>query len=174
MPERCDQCHVSLPEPTAGLDVDGHLSLVTASALINPGQVHHGVHRLIRQFGGKFDVGAIEGRELPEAEIRCCIAQIVRQSVGESGLVRTRNRQCGGGIIPTKPTAEAPADTEQHASREGIRAGPIEGSHYLEQRLEVVGATVHWKGPDILHSEVWRDFADKPGARFVSCFRKPS
>ncbi len=43
MPERPDQRHVRLTEPTAWLDVDGHLSLVAAFALIDPRQVHHGV-----------------------------------------------------------------------------------------------------------------------------------
>jgi hypothetical protein len=63
MPERPDQRHVSLPEPTAWLDVDGHLSLVAAFALIDPNQVHQTVHGLVRHLRGKFDVGAIEGRE---------------------------------------------------------------------------------------------------------------
>jgi hypothetical protein len=44
IPERLDERHVSLPERTASLDVDGHLSLVAVFALIDPGQVHHGVH----------------------------------------------------------------------------------------------------------------------------------
>jgi hypothetical protein len=76
-------------------------------------------------------------------------------------LVGTRNRQFAHGIIPTavdrgrnpaeaEPTAEAVAGTPQDAKREGLRVGRIEGKHYLEQRLEVLGTTVHGKGPDIL------------------------
>ena len=59
-----------LPEQAARLDVDGHLSLVAALALIDPGQVHHAVHGLVRQLRGELDVGAIEGRERPRAEIQ--------------------------------------------------------------------------------------------------------
>src|SRR5258708_5772173 len=42
--EGLDESHVSLPEGTAWLDVDGHLPLVASFALIYPGQVHHAVH----------------------------------------------------------------------------------------------------------------------------------
>ncbi len=52
----------------------------------------------------------------------------------------------------------------QDAKREGLRVGRIEGNHELEKRLEVLGAAVHGKGPDVLHDEVWSDFADTPGA----------
>ena len=54
MPERLDQRHVTLPERTARLDVDGHLSLIAALALIDPTQVDHAVHGPVRQFGGNF------------------------------------------------------------------------------------------------------------------------
>jgi hypothetical protein len=50
MPEWSDERHVSLSQPTAWLDVDGHLSSIGAFALIDPSQVHHGVHDLVRQF----------------------------------------------------------------------------------------------------------------------------
>ena len=85
MPERPDERHVCAPEPAAWLDVDGHLSLVAAFALIDPSQVHHAVHGLVRQFRSKFDVGAIEGRERQrvEMQIRRGVAQIVWQSVGQ-------------------------------------------------------------------------------------------
>ena len=85
IPERLDERHVSLPERTAWLDVDGHLSLVAAFALIDLSQVHHGVHGSVRQFRGKLDVGAIEGRERRPAEIRIRrrVAQIVWQSLGQ-------------------------------------------------------------------------------------------
>ena len=63
MAERFDERHVCLSERAAWLDVDGHLSLVAAVALIDPAQVHHAVHCAIRHFRGKFDVGAVEGRE---------------------------------------------------------------------------------------------------------------
>jgi hypothetical protein len=85
VPERLDERHVSLPDPTAWLHVDGHLSLVAAFTLIDPSQVHHTVHGLVRQFRGKFDVGAIEGRERQgvKMQIRRRVAQIVWQSVGQ-------------------------------------------------------------------------------------------
>jgi len=106
-------------------------------------------------------------------QIRCGVAQIVWQSFGKGGFVRTRNWQFAYDIIPTEPTAEALADTPKDASREGLPAGRIDGSsQYLEQPLEVLGDTVHGKCRDIFESEVWRDFADTPGARFVCCVRK--
>ena len=55
-----------------------------------------------------------------------------------------------------KPTAEAIANIPQDASREGFRVGRVGGNRHLEQRLEVLGATVHGECPDILQSEVWR------------------
>src|ERR1700736_1189124 len=85
MPERRDERHVYIPEPTAWLDVNGHLSAVAAVALIDPSQVHHGVHGLVGQFSGPFDVGAIQRLEWQGAEIqiRRRAAQIIWQSVGQ-------------------------------------------------------------------------------------------
>jgi hypothetical protein len=86
IPERLDERHVCLPERTPWLDVDGHLSsLVAAFAPIDPGQMHHGVHGSVRQFRGKFDIGAIEGHERRPAEIRIRrrVAQIVWQSIDQ-------------------------------------------------------------------------------------------
>ena len=85
MPERLDQRHVSLPEPTARLDVDGHLSLVAVFALVDPGQVHHAVHGLVRHLGGELDVGAVERHEGQGAEIqiRRRVAQVLWQAVGQ-------------------------------------------------------------------------------------------
>jgi len=46
--------------------------------------VHHAVHGLVRQFGGCFDIGAIEGRETgAEGQIRRGTAQILWQPVGQ-------------------------------------------------------------------------------------------
>src|SRR4029077_1023028 len=117
-------------------------------------------------------------------QIRRRVAQIVRQSVGQRGFVLARNRQLACPIVATavdrgrnpaetEPTAEAIADTPQGTSREGLPLGRIERGCYLEQRLEVLGAAVHGKSPDIFQSEVWGDFADTPGARFVRCVREP-
>ena len=85
MPERRDERHVSLPEPAARLDVDGHLALVAALAPVDPGQVHHPVHGLVRQLGGEFGVGAKQGREKPGAEIQACrrAAQVLWQPAGQ-------------------------------------------------------------------------------------------
>lgn len=81
MPERPDECHVPLPERAAGLDVDGHLSLVAPFAPIDPGEVQHAVDGPIRHFRGEFVVGPVEGDERHGAEIDIGrrVAQIVRQ-----------------------------------------------------------------------------------------------
>src|ERR1700684_3339263 len=70
IPERLDELHVALPERTTRLDVDGHLSLVDACALIHPGQVHHAMNGPVRQLGGELDVGAIERRERQGVEVQ--------------------------------------------------------------------------------------------------------
>ena len=153
---------------------------------MDPGQVHDAVHGEVRDFGSEFDIGAIEGRERQDVErqIRRRVAQIAWKPAGQRGLVRTRNCQLAGATIPTavdrgrnaaeaKPTAEAIAETPQDAGREGLSVGWIERNQIFEQRLEVLGASVHGKSPDILQSEVSGDFADAPGARFVCFVRKP-
>jgi hypothetical protein len=47
--------------------------------------VHHVVHGPVRQFRGKFNIGAIEGRERHgvEMQIRRGVAQIVWQSLAQ-------------------------------------------------------------------------------------------
>src|SRR3954471_8662123 len=85
--EGLDERHVSLPEQTAGLDVDGHLALVVAVALIHPGQVEHRVHGSVRQLRGIFVFGAVERHERRGAEIQARrVAQIVWQPGGERGF----------------------------------------------------------------------------------------
>src|ERR1700684_2205557 len=85
IPERLDELHVALPEWTARLYVDGHLSLIDACALIYPSQVHHAMNGPGRQLGGKLVVGAIERHERQgvEMQIRRRVAQIVRQPAGQ-------------------------------------------------------------------------------------------
>ena len=51
--------------------------------------------------------------------------------------------------------------------------GRAERGHDLEQPREVSSATVYRQGPDVLHREVRRDFADTPGASLVCCVRMP-
>ena len=91
---------------------------------------------------------------------------------GSSGSVRELEN-LDTGAAEAKPTAEAIAETPQDAGREGLSVGWIERNQIFEQRLEVLGASVHGKSPDILQSEVSGDFADAPGARFVCFVRKP-
>jgi len=173
VPERRDDRHVLLPEMAARLDVDGHLPLVAAVAAIDPGQVHHGVHRLVRQFRGELGVGTVQRRKPgAEPEARRRAAQVIRQPFGQRRFVPARNRSSGA-IIPAEPPAEEHAHPEQQASRGGGLAGQVAGRHDLEQRREVPGATVHGKSPDILQREIRRDLADPPGAGFVHCVRKP-
>ncbi len=44
----------------AGLDQDRHLALVVAIALVDPAEVHHGVHRFVGDLGGGLAIGPIE------------------------------------------------------------------------------------------------------------------
>ena len=182
--EWLDERHVALPEQTAGLDVDGHLALVVAFALIHPGEVQHRVHGPVRQLCGEFVFGAIEGRERRGAEVQVRrVAQIVGQPVGERGLVRTRYRQSSCGIrravgrrrdpAEVEPTAEAIAGAPQDTRRQRRRARKVEGHHDVEQGGEVAGATVGRKGPDVLDREVRRDLVDAPGMSLVDRVRNP-
>src|SRR4051812_3204801 len=157
--ERLDERHVSLPEQTAALDVDGHLALVVAFALIHPGQVQHRVHGSVRQLRGIFVFGAIETHERRGAEIQVRrVAKIVGQPGAEGGFVGTRYREFSRGIrsavdgnrdpAEAEPTAEAIAGAPQYARRKRRRARKIEGQYDLEQRLKVGGVTVGREGPD--------------------------
>src|SRR3954451_7694336 len=126
MPERLDEGHVSPPERTAWLDVDSHLSLVTPLALIDPGQVHHAVHGLVRDLRGEFEAAAVERRERHggEIQIRRRVAEIVWQPALQRGFVRARDRQLAPPVTRSRdpaepePLAEVIAHVPQHASWE--------------------------------------------------------
>ena len=60
--------HIS-SRAAARLDVDGHLALVAALAPVDPGQVHHPVHGLVRQLGGEFGVGAKQHGDKTRAQV---------------------------------------------------------------------------------------------------------
>ena len=184
MPERLDELHVSLPEHTAWFDVDGHLTLVAAFALVDPSQVHHHVHGLVREFRGKFDIGAIEGSEGQRARTPDPLAvfQIVgNRSVSEIWFVTgmgslpvasSGRGRSGTEILPRRnqPPRRSRTSQSTRLAGEATLAGSEE-TISSSSRLEVLGAPVHRKGPDILQREVGRELADAPTARFLCCVR---
>src|SRR6266540_25311 len=85
-----DQCHVRSPELAPRLDVHTHLSLIAALSLLDPGEVHHGVNRPVRDFRRPLVVGAIEGAKAVRAPIqdRGGVTQIYGEPCRSTSLPR--------------------------------------------------------------------------------------
>jgi hypothetical protein len=61
--ERLDERHVRAPEPPTRLDVDGHLGPEAVVAGLDPGEMHHAVHRPVGDLGGELPRRPVERHE---------------------------------------------------------------------------------------------------------------
>ena len=190
MPERPDEGHVSLPEPAARLDVDRHLSLVAPCRPDRPRPGASPVDGPVPCLRGKFVVGAIQRHERGASRNahppRCragrraaCLSARSRASPGIGNPPPRPPPLSTGTEILSSPNQVPRRSRTRHRTPRRQRLGVrrIGRGHQLEQRSEVMRATVRGKGPDILHSEVRCDLADPPWAQLrvlrseVSCGR---
>lgn len=92
--ERRDGGHVEPPEPSVGLDEDGHPQLIVAVRSLNPAEMHHGVHGLVRQLACGLHVELVDRFEGHALVVWAAgsVADVAGQAVAERGNPRTDAR----------------------------------------------------------------------------------
>ena len=188
MPKRRDQRHVSLPQPAAWLDVDGHLSLVAAFALIHPSQVHHAVHGPVLNIPPRTRRRCDRGARRAGSRNPVRSAAVLRKSSGSRSVsevsfvpgigslpaASSKPLSLGAEILP-RPNQLPRRSRTRHRTRVG-RDSPFAGSKETVLSISV------WKssappctGRAQTSSRVKSGAISRmrQGARFVCCVRKP-